>query len=33
MFYDHFYGLFMAGFVSWFVIFCGMSKKLFLVVV
>ena len=28
--YGHFYGLFVAGFVSWFVIICGMSKKLFL---
>ena len=25
-----FYGLFVASFVSWFVIVCGMSKKLFL---
>ena len=28
--YDHFYGLFMASFLSWFVIVYGMSKKLFL---
>ena len=28
--YDCFYGLFVAGFVSWFVIVCGMSKILFL---
>ena len=25
-----FYGLFVAGFMSWFVIVCGMIKKLFL---
>ena len=30
MVYGCFYGLFVAGFVSWFVIVCGMSKKLFL---
>ena len=28
--YDSFYGLFMADFVGWFVIVCGMSQKLFL---
>ena len=27
------YGLFVAGFVIWFVIVCGLSKKLFLGVV
>ena len=31
--YGRFYGLFVAGFVSWFVIVCGMSKKLVLGVV
>ena len=30
MVYVGFYGLYVAGFVSWFVIVCGMSKKLFL---
>ena len=30
MVYDCFYGLFVVGFVSWFMIVCGMSKKLFL---
>ena len=25
--YDPFFGLFVVGFVSWFVIVCGMSKK------
>ena len=30
MVYGRFYGLFVAGFVSWVVIVCGMSKKLFL---
>ena len=30
MVYGHFYGLFVAGFVSWFVIVYGMSKKLVL---
>ena len=28
--YGRFYGLLVVGFVSWFVIVCGMSKKLFL---
>ena len=27
------YGLFVADFMSWFVIVCGLSKKLFLVAV
>ena len=30
MVYSRFYGFFVVGFVSWFVIVCGMSKKLFL---
>ena len=33
MVYGPFYGLFVARFVSWFVIVCGMSKKLFLGVI
>ena len=30
MVYGHFYGLFVPGFVSWFIIVFEMSKKLFL---
>ena len=33
MVYGRFYGLFVVDFVSWFVIVCGMFKKLFLGVV